>query len=91
MTFHDKIKALCEKDYYVRGLMVFACSYLELAFKDTEPIHCVQRDKVLNYLTNSKYSGRLNPADISRVKLAVRQLLAMGDASQTADAAAANN
>lgn len=89
MAFHDKIKALCEKDYYVRGLMVFACSYLELAFKDTEPIHCVRRDEVLNYLTNSKFSGRLNHADISRVKLAVRQLLAMGDASQTPDAAAA--
>lgn len=41
MDFQSKLKALTERDYFVRGLMVFPNAYVEANYGSTRQIHCL--------------------------------------------------
>jgi hypothetical protein len=41
MDFQSKLKALTERDYFVRGLMVFPNAYVKANYGSTRQIHCL--------------------------------------------------
>lgn len=79
MDFHEKVKALCETDYFVRGLMVFTGAYEDVNFASTKPIHCLREDRVVDYIKNPRFAGRLKPEDVKRIKRAVLGLAQMDE------------
>jgi len=79
MDFHSKIMALCSKDYFIRGLMVFTHTYLAADFGRTKSIHCLRENRVLDYIQNKEFSGRLKSEDIGLVKRAALQLAHMDE------------
>jgi hypothetical protein len=52
MDFQNKVKALTEKDYFVRGLIVFPVAYVEADFGSTRHIHCLRDDRLIDYIQN---------------------------------------
>jgi hypothetical protein len=79
MDFHDKIKALTEKDYFIRGLLVFPMAFVEANFGATRQIHCLRDDRIVDYIQNQISSTKLAAADIARVKRATLQLAGMDE------------
>jgi len=47
MDFQNKLKALAEKDYFVRGLLVFPIAYVEAAFGSTRQVHCLRDERLV--------------------------------------------
>ena len=79
MDFHDKLKALTERDYFVRGLMVFPIAYVEAAYGTTSHIHCLRDDRVVEYIEDKTFSKSFSPEDVDRIKRAVLQLAGMDE------------
>ena len=77
MDFHDKLKALTEKEYFVKGLMVFPIAYVGAQFGSTSYIHCLRDDNVVNYIVDKTFSKPLAAEDIERIKRAALQLAGM--------------
>jgi hypothetical protein len=79
MDFQSKLKALAEKDYFVRGLLVFPMAYIEANFGSTRQIHCLRDDRIVDYIQNQTPSTKLEPANIARIKRATLQLAQMDE------------
>lgn len=79
MDFQGKLKALTEKDYFVRGLMVFPHAYVEANYGTTRQIHCLRSEYLIEYLQNQTFSRRLPSTEIDRVKHATLQLAGMDE------------
>jgi hypothetical protein len=79
MDFQNKLKALTEKDYFVRGLMVFPLAYVEANFGSIGHIHCLRDERLLDYIQNQTFSAKLNADDIARIKRATLQLANMDE------------
>jgi len=79
MDFQSKLKALAEKDYFVRGLMVFPIAYLEANFGSTGHIHCLRDDQLVDYIQNKTFAKSLNSDDIDRINRAALQLAGMDE------------
>jgi hypothetical protein len=79
MDFQNKLKALVEKDYFVRGLIVFPMAYIEANFGSTGHIHCLRDDRVIDYIENQTFSAKLDSNDITRIKRATLQLAQMDE------------
>jgi hypothetical protein len=77
MDFQSKLKALAEKDYFVRGLMVFPLAYVEANFGSTGHIHCLRDERLVDYIQNQTFSTKLDADDIARIKRATLQLAQM--------------
>jgi hypothetical protein len=79
MDFQSKLKALVEKEHFVRGLLVFPMAYVEANFGSTKQIHCLRDDQLVDYIQNQTFSARLEPEDIKRIKRATLQLANMDE------------
>jgi hypothetical protein len=79
MDFQNKLKALVEKEHFVRGLLVFPMAYVEANFGSTKQIHCLRDDQLVDYIQNQTFSARLQPDDIKRIKRATLQLANMDE------------
>jgi hypothetical protein len=79
MDFQSKLKALTEKDYFVRGLLVFPMAYVEANFGSTRQIHCLRDDRIVDYIQNQTFSAKFELADITRIKRATLQLAQMDE------------
>ena len=77
MDFQTKIKALTEKDYFVRGLMVFPNAYVEANFGSTRHVHCLRSEKLIDYLSDQTFAHKLSAPEVDRIKRATLQLAAM--------------
>ena len=77
MDFQAKIKALTEKDHFVRGLMVFPIAYVEANFGSTRQIHCLRNERLLGYLNDQTFARKLSATDVDRIKRAMLQLAGM--------------
>ena len=77
MDFQSKIKALTEKDYFVRGLLVFPSAYLEADFGSTRHIHCLRDDRLVDYIQNKTFAQSLSSDDMKRITRATLQLAGM--------------
>jgi hypothetical protein len=79
MDFQNKLKALAEEEYFVRGLLVFPMAYVEANFGSTRQIHCLRDDRLVDYIQNQTSSMRLGEDDIKRIKRATLQLAEMDE------------
>lgn len=79
MDFQSKLKALTEKDYFVRGLLVFPMAYVDANFGSTRQIHCLRDDRVVDYIQNQTFSTKLDPSDLKSITRAVLQLAHMDE------------
>ena len=77
MDFQNKLKALTEKDYFVRGVMDFPIAYVEADFGSTRHIHCLRDDRLVDYIQNKTFAQTLNNNDIDRITNAALQLAGM--------------
>jgi hypothetical protein len=77
MDFQSKLKALTETDHFVRGLMVFPNAYVDANYGSTRQIHCLQNDRLGEYLQHEEFSRRLSRNDVDRIKRATLQLAGM--------------
>ena len=77
MDFQNKLKALTENDYFVRGLLVFPSTYVEADFGSTRHIHCLRDDRVVDYIQNKTFAQTLNGDHIDRVTTGTLQLAGM--------------
>jgi hypothetical protein len=78
MDFQNKLKALTETDYFVRGLMVFPNAYVEANYGSTRQIHCLRSDRLTKYLLDQTFR-KLAPADIEKLTRATLQLAGMDE------------
>ncbi len=76
MDFQNKVKSLTEKDYFVRGLIVFPIAYVEADFGSTRHIHCLRDERLMGY-KNKTFAQSLNGNDIETVTRATLQLAGM--------------
>jgi hypothetical protein len=84
MDFQGKLKALTEKDYFVRGLLVFPMAFVDANFGSTRQIHCLRDDRVIDYIQKQTFSTKLEPDDIKRIKRATLQLAQMDERFENA-------
>jgi len=77
MDFQNKVKALTEKDYFVRGLIVFPIAYVEADFGSTRQIHCLRDERLIDYIQNKTFARTLNGNDIDQIMRATLQLAGM--------------
>jgi nuclease-like protein len=77
MDFQNKIKALTENEYFVRGLIVFPIAYVDADFGSTRQIHCLRNERLVDYIQNKKFAQTLNRNDIDQVTRATLQLAGM--------------
>ena len=77
MDFREKLKALTETDYFVRGLMVFPNAYVEANFGSTRHIHCLRNERLIDYLNDQTFARKLSAIDVDRIKRATLQLAGM--------------
>jgi len=77
MNFQNKLKALAEKDYFVRALLVFPSAYVEADFGSTRHIHCLRDDRLIDYIQNKTFAQTLNTNDIDQITRATLQLAGM--------------
>jgi hypothetical protein len=77
MDFQNKLKALTEKDYFVRGLIVFPIAYVEADFGSPRHIHCVRDDRLVDYIQNKTFAHALNSDDVEQGTRATLQLACM--------------
>ena len=77
MDFQNKIKALTEGDYFVRGLLVFPIAYVEAEFGSTRHIHCLRDDRLVEYIENKTFAQSLSSNDVDRITTATLQLAGM--------------
>ena len=59
MDFREKLKALTEIDYFVRGLMVFPNAYVEANFGSTRQVHCLRNERLIEYLNDQTFARKL--------------------------------
>jgi Nuclease-related domain len=74
MDFQNKIKALTENEYFVRGLIVFPIAYVDADFGSTRQIYCLRDERLVDYIQNKKFAQTLNRNDIDQVTRATLQL-----------------
>jgi hypothetical protein len=79
MDFHNKLKALTDVDYFVRGLMVFPNAYVEANYGSTRQIHCLRNERLVGYLQDETFSRRLASTDLDSIKRATLQLAGMDE------------
>ena len=79
MDFQKKLKALAEKDYFVRGLMVFPNAYVEGKMILAEHMHCLREESLLDYFQDMTFANTLGSEDIERIKRATLQLAGMDE------------
>jgi hypothetical protein len=79
MDFQGKLKALTEKDYFIRGLMVFPNAYVEANFGSTRQIHCLRNERLIDYLQDQTFSRQLALIDVDTIKRATLQLAEMDE------------
>jgi Nuclease-related domain len=79
MDFQNKLKALVEKEHFVRGLLVFPMAYVEAKFGSTGHIHCLRDDCLVDYIQNQAFSTKLAFEDIKRIKRATLHLAIMDE------------
>ena len=77
MDFQNKLKALTENDYFVRGLLVFPSAYVEADFGSTRHIHCLRDDRRVDYIQNKTFTQSMSSDDIERVTTGTLQLAGM--------------
>ncbi len=77
MDFQNKLKALTENDYFVRGLLVFPIAYVEADFASTRLIHCLRDDRLVDYIQNKTFAQSLSSDDVDRITRATLQLAGM--------------
>ena len=77
MDFQSKVKVLTEKDYFVRGLIVFPIAYVEADFGSTRHIHCLRDERLVDYLQNKTFAQSLSSNDIETITRATLQLAGM--------------
>jgi len=77
MDFQGKLKALTERDYFVRGLMVFPTAYVKANYGSTRQIHCVRGERVAAYIQDHTFANKLSVDDVERIKRATLQLAGM--------------
>ena len=77
MDFQNKVKALTEKDYFVRGLIVFPIAYVEADFGSTRHIHSLRDNRLIDYIQNKTFAQRLSSNDIDQITRATLQLAGM--------------
>ena len=77
MDFQNKLKALTENDYFVRGLLVFPSAYVEADFGSTRHIHCLRDDQLVDCIQNKTFAQRLSSDDLDRVTRGTLQLAGM--------------
>src|SRR5437667_8676364 len=77
MDFQNKLKALTENDYFVRGLLVFPSTYVEADFGSTRHIHCLRDDRRVDYIQNKTFTQSMSSDDIERVTTGTLQLAGM--------------
>jgi len=77
MDFQGKLKALTERDYFVRGLMVFPTAYVKANYGSTRHIHCVRGERVAAYIQDHTFANKLSVDDVERIKRATLQLAGM--------------
>jgi len=83
MDFQSKLKALVEKEHFVRGLLVFPMAYVQANFGSTRQVHCLRDDQLVDYIQNQTFSARLEPHDINRIKRATLKLASMDESFTT--------
>jgi Nuclease-related domain len=77
MDFQNKLKALTEADYFVRGLLVFPIAYVEADFGSTRHVHCMRDERLVDYIQNKTFTQSLSSDDVDRVTRATLQLAGM--------------
>jgi len=77
MDFQSKLKALTEKDYFVRGLLVFPMAYVEANFGSTRQIHCLRDERLVDYLGDQTFARKLSVTDVELIKTATLQMAGM--------------
>jgi hypothetical protein len=79
MDFQAKLTTLTETDYFVRGLMVFPNAYVEANYGSTRQIHCLRKERLIDYLQDQTFSRKFATSDIDRIKRATLQLAQMDE------------
>src|SRR5216117_1764562 len=77
MDSQNKLKALTENDYFVRGLLVFPSAYVEADFGSTRHIHCLRDDRLVDYIQNKTFTQSLSIDDVDRITRTTLQLAGM--------------
>ena len=77
MDFQSKLKVLTEKDYFVRGLLVFPMAYVEANFGSTGQIHCLRDERLVDYLGDQTFARKLSVTDVELIKTATLQMAGM--------------
>jgi hypothetical protein len=77
MDFQGKLKALTERDYFVRGLIVFPTAYVKANSGSTRQIHCLRSERVAAYIQDHTFANKLSVDDVERIKRATLQLAGM--------------
>ncbi len=65
MALHQQISVRLERDdFFIRGVMVFPCAHVDIAYGTTQKVHCMHVENLRDYLLRPHYSRKLNPRDI---------------------------
>jgi hypothetical protein len=73
------LKALVEKDFFVRGLMVFPTAYVDANYGSTGYIHCMRDEKLVEYIQNKDFEHHISADDITNIQKATLQLAGMDE------------
>jgi hypothetical protein len=79
MDFQSKLKALTERDYFVRGLLVFPNAYVQANYGSTRQIHCLRNERLVDYLRDQTFAKKLSGDHVERIKTATLQLARMDE------------
>jgi hypothetical protein len=80
MQLKDQVVALTHfEDARVQCVMVFPKAHVTAQFRSTGYVHCLELDRLRDYITNEKYSQRLGPTKVDRYIRAVEAVAAMDE------------